>query len=77
MNYVGKFNILGVEARQRPTLVGNGEPGDHVAADVGDLYLDTSTGKIYACTYAAPNISSYTWTWTSQAIYDEILGGEW
>lgn len=45
MNYVNSFNLLGLEARQRPCLTGNGEPT--IESTIGDLYQDINTGVLY------------------------------
>lgn len=59
MNYVKNFNLLGVEARQRPSLVGNGSPTLSTVGVVGEFYLDESTGDLYKC--IAVENDSYTW----------------
>jgi hypothetical protein len=59
MNYVNSFNLLGLEARQRPCLTGNGEPTIETVGAIGELYLDVNTGKIFKCTSIVNNI--YIW----------------
>lgn len=61
MNYVEKFNIFGVEVRQRPCLKGKGVPSTAVIGTVGDLYIDEDTGTIYKCTGYTPNGKGFLW----------------
>ena len=49
MNYVEKFNLFGVEARQKPCLTGTGAPKTSTEGAVGELYMDTDTGALYKC----------------------------
>ncbi len=49
MDYMGSFDVLGLKARQRPCLIGNGEPTTSTKGTVGELYMDTDTGLIYKC----------------------------
>lgn len=67
MNYVNSFNLLGLEARQRPCLTGNGEPKNTTVGAVGELYIDINTGNIYKC------ISNIDETYTWNMLCDEIV----
>jgi hypothetical protein len=59
MNYITHFNIFGVDAQQIPCHTGSGAPTIKTEGDVGCLYMDIISGKIYKCT-AASN-GNYTW----------------
>lgn len=59
MNYINHFNLFGLEARQRPTLVGNGSPTAQTVGSVGELYMDKLTGDIYKCVAVKSGV--YTW----------------
>ncbi len=48
MNYVKHHNILGVEAKEIPCIVGTGAP-DNTINKIGLLYMNQSTGEIYKC----------------------------
>lgn len=60
MNYVEKFNLLGVEVRQRPTLTGSGAPGSDLEATIGELYMDKDTGEFYKCTEVVDGVCVWT-----------------
>lgn len=50
MNYIDSFNIDGVEVKQIPCIVGEGEPTEStVGATGGLLYLDKLSQAIYIC----------------------------
>lgn len=59
MNYVDSLNMFGVEAKEIPSIKGNGAPTAATAAAVGCFYMDIDTGKVYKCTAAADGV--YTW----------------
>lgn len=65
MNYINSFNLLGVEARQRPCLLGNGAPGATLTATIGELYMDTNSGVIYKCTAVVDGVC----VWVSEISY--------
>lgn len=70
MNYVKKFNLLGVEARQKPMLTGHGAPIDGESGTQGvecELYMDLDTGKVYKCV-DAPNV----WVSVTKEVEDKI-----
>ena len=70
MNYVKKFNLFGVEARQRPTLTGRGTPVNGESGTQGtegELYMDLDTGKVYKCV-GAPNI----WVSATKEVDDQM-----
>ena len=69
MNYVESFNLLGVEARQRPTIIGQGKPIAVVAA-IGDLYLDTDTDMLYVCNEVDED-GVCSWLVVNQSMLDE------
>lgn len=58
-NYVNSFNLFGIEARQNPCLTGNGTPTTSTSGAIGELYMDTDTGKIYKC--VSVKDGSYIW----------------
>ena len=62
MNYVESFNLLGIEAKQIPSITGEGTPTSTTEAAVGSLYMDTTTGDMYKCTAATDGV--YTWART-------------
>lgn len=70
MNYVNKFNLLGVEARQRPMLTGAGVPDSTTPGDVGELYMDTDTGRTYKCINDTDGV--YVWESTTKDVEDKI-----
>ena len=47
MEYIESFRLLGVQARQKPCLPGQGAPA--VPAVSGELYMDIDTGDLYKC----------------------------
>lgn len=59
MNYVESFNLLGVEAKQIPSIVGEGAPTPSTEGAVGCFYMDTLTGDVYKCTAVEGDV--YTW----------------
>lgn len=59
MNYVKSLNLLGVEARQNPSLTGAGAPTDSTEGAVGEFYMDTNTGDLYKCTAVSNGV--HTW----------------
>lgn len=46
MNYVKNHNILGVETKEIPCIVGKGAP-NIITNVVGLLYMDEDTGEVY------------------------------
>ena len=64
MNYVGKFNILGTEARQRPMLVGFIPPSDTLEGTAGELYMEAGTNRIYKCLgeHYGDNGTTFMWS---------------
>ena len=46
MDYVKHSNFLGVETKDIPCIVGNGEPDSTINA-TGLLYMDEDTGEVY------------------------------
>ena len=58
------FDFSGLEARQRPCLIGHEAPNESTVGTVGELYMDTGTGKVYKC--VGESEGSYTW---------EVVGG--
>ena len=59
MNYVEYFNLLGVDAKQIPSITGEGVPTTATEGAVGCFYMDTLTGDIYKCT--AVENGAYMW----------------
>jgi hypothetical protein len=49
MNFVKSFNIFGVDATQISCIKGEGIPTSLTEGDVGCLYMDTDSGKVYKC----------------------------
>ena len=70
MNYLDFFNSLGVEVRQRPSLIGSGAP-TYIEADIGDLYLDTDTYRLYVCTSVGDE-GICSWSWINQEMDTKI-----
>lgn len=74
MNYVESFNLLGVEAKQIPSITGNGAPTTATEGAVGCLYMDTATGDMYKCTV----VSNGTYTWVlildKNELVEDIIG---
>lgn len=62
MNYVDSFDLFGVAARQKACMPGSGAPTTTTVGAVGDLYMNTLNGDIYACTSVVNGV--YTWTLT-------------
>lgn len=75
MDYINSFDIFGVAARQRPSIVGSGAPADTTAAAVGDFYLDAVTGDVYVCKAATGSI--YVWECVSKAAAPRELPYSW
>lgn len=69
MNFVDSFNLLGVEARQIPCIIGNGTPTAMTEGEVGCLYMDVSsdTKDMYKC--VAIENGQYVW----QSCIDDIV----
>lgn len=59
MNYVGKFNFFGVEARQRPCLIGNGEPTAETVGTIGEFYMDEETHIVYKCVSVTDGVCTW------------------
>lgn len=59
MNYVEYFNLLGVDAKQIPSITGEGAPTTSTEGAVGCLYMNTLTGDMYKCT--AVETDGYVW----------------
>jgi len=59
MNHVEAFDLYGVEAKQIPTITGEGAPTTATEGAVGCLYMDTTNGDLYKCTAATDG--AFTW----------------
>ncbi len=59
MNYIESFDLLGTEAKQIPSILGEGAPTEATEGAVGCLYMDTTNGDLYKCTVVAGDV--YTW----------------
>ena len=59
MKFVKNHNQYGVEAKEIPCLIGQGEPTVETEGAVGCLYMDEGTGAMYKCTSAIDDF--YTW----------------
>lgn len=59
MNHVKSLNVLGLDMRQLPCFPGKGAPTTSTVGAVGELYMDTDTGKTYKCIAAEGGV--YTW----------------
>jgi hypothetical protein len=71
MNYVKSLNLLGIEAKEIPSITGEGIPSPSLVAAVGCLYMDINTGLLYKCTAITDNLS----VWKSVCDYtDEAYG---
>lgn len=47
MNFVSNLDLLGVKAKEIPSIVGKGNPAGRVEAEIGCLYMDSETGDMY------------------------------
>lgn len=59
MNFVKNLNAFGVDGKEVPCVTGQGVPTFDTPGEVGLLYLDEDTGKMYKC--IAVNGTKYTW----------------
>lgn len=62
MDYVNSFDLLGVEAKQIPSITGTSAPTTATEGAVGCLYMNTDTGEMYKCITASNG--TYTWVKT-------------
>ncbi len=75
MNYIEYFQMLGIDVRQRPCIVNPGNPHPGEGA-VGDLYMDTDTGKLYKCTGVDPETDGHIWEPVEVGGYRHIITQE-
>ncbi len=68
MDYVTHHNLLGVEAKEIPSITGKGTPTAETEGAVGCLYMDEDTGYMYKCVAASDGV--YTWV----AVIDVVQG---
>lgn len=59
MNYVESLKMLGLEAKQIPSITGDGAPTTSTEGAVGCLYMDNATKYMYKCIAADEGV--YTW----------------
>lgn len=59
MDFVESLNLLGVKAKEIPSLKGSGSPTEATVGAVGCLYMNTDTGDLYKCIAADNGV--YTW----------------
>lgn len=57
--FVEHLDALGVPVKEIPCIRSNGAPTTATEGEVGVLYMDTTTGKMYKCT--AVTDGGYTW----------------
>lgn len=60
MNYVEHLNLFGEEAKEIPSIKGEGAPTTETAGEVGCLYMNTLNGDTYKC-IAVTSEGTYTW----------------
>lgn len=73
MNFVKTLSMFHVDAKEIPCLTGRGAPTEKTEGEVGVLYMNTDTGRLYSCTAADGEAEKYTWVGMAGA--DQTQGG--
>ena len=59
MDFIESFDLFGIEAKQIPSITGEGAPAVTTEGAVGCLYMDTLSGDMYKC--IAVNEEEFIW----------------
>ena len=75
MEFVESFDLCGVDAKQNPSITGEGAPTATTKAAVGFFYMDKLDGKLYKCT--AVSDGSYTWEEVASGVGNKAAEYQW